>query len=296
MSNRDIDELEARIAKGERRSLLRTSVISVIPVAAAVVFLLFTLQQIESAGSRLEKVRSELETAQVEIERANEQREAAIRIAEAAAEERDEMLALRERAEEEVQQYVDRAAQLQNQIASLEQESKQYQERYQEQLERSRALAEELAEVTARLEQAVAFQTNVYDLDWTDVKDIASRMEEAGELLVRIDEFRQEGVTWGLDNTIAGGFTSPGFAGFILQQMQGQGTASYGATLSNLETRRGSPQLGDVVLYESGYAMFYMQDYQGTPFVVGMTPIGILALEFEFGPKILEVRNTGLQR
>ena len=42
--------------------------------------------------------------------------------------------------------------------------------------------------------------------------------------------------------------------------------------------------------------MFYFRDRAGTEFVVGMTPIGILALLYEFGPRRLAVLRTGFSR
>jgi hypothetical protein len=41
------------------------------------------------------------------------------------------------------------------------------------------------------------------------------------------------------------------------------------------------PKTGDLVIYPSGYAMFYFADPQG-PFVVGMTPLGIAAFKSDF--------------
>jgi hypothetical protein len=42
------------------------------------------------------------------------------------------------------------------------------------------------------------------------------------------------------------------------------------------------PSIGDVVFYDLGYTMFYFKDENGEPFVVGMTPLGVLALRPDF--------------
>lgn len=292
----DLTQLEARLAKGERRNLIRTVAFSIVPVVAAVVFLWFTLQQIESASGRLNEVRAELETAQVELEQAEADLEAAVRTAEAAAEERDEMLALRQVAEEQVQNYVDSAKQLQSRIDGLADESRRYQEQYEEQVKLSQSLAAELAAVSARLDEAVAFEKYAYDLDWADLKSISLRSEDARTLLLQINGYREQGVGWSVENTISRGFSSTGFAAYILRELQVLPSGSSDAALSDLKVVQGPPQLGDLVIYDFLYAMFYMEDGEGTPFVVGMTPTGILALELEFGPKIREFRDTGLSR
>ena len=46
------------------------------------------------------------------------------------------------------------------------------------------------------------------------------------------------------------------------------------------------PQPGDVVFYPSGYALFWFVDHNQQPFVVGMTPNGIVALEPNFAERI----------
>jgi len=48
-----------------------------------------------------------------------------------------------------------------------------------------------------------------------------------------------------------------------------------------------SPQTGDLIFYATGYTMFYFRTYEGEPFCIGMTPVGIAPLKIDFGPKIL---------
>lgn len=42
------------------------------------------------------------------------------------------------------------------------------------------------------------------------------------------------------------------------------------------------PQIGDVVYYEAGMTLFYFKDYSGRPLVIGMTPVGVVALNYDF--------------
>jgi hypothetical protein len=50
--------------------------------------------------------------------------------------------------------------------------------------------------------------------------------------------------------------------------------------------RRSKPLVGDVVFYQAGYTMFYYEYRGGSPFVIGMTPLGVLALKPDFAPVI----------
>ena len=42
-----------------------------------------------------------------------------------------------------------------------------------------------------------------------------------------------------------------------------------------------------MIFYDTGYTMFYFSDERGHAFYVGMTTAGIVALEIEFGPRLL---------
>lgn len=71
------------------------------------------------------------------------------------------------------------------------------------------------------------------------------------------------------------GYDSPGFARAML----------YEAGLKPLHELRlvDEPENGDVVVYETGYTMFFFRNFDlGPDFVVGMTPFGIMALRDDF--------------
>jgi hypothetical protein len=48
----------------------------------------------------------------------------------------------------------------------------------------------------------------------------------------------------------------------------------------------GSPEPGDLVFYPSGYVLFWYVDQRNQPFVIGMTPSGIIALEPDFAQRV----------
>ncbi len=52
-------------------------------------------------------------------------------------------------------------------------------------------------------------------------------------------------------------------------------------------------QSGDLIVYETGYTMMYAKDYQGRPFVIGMTPAGILPLEPDFAKQTAWYKGIG---
>lgn len=58
---------------------------------------------------------------------------------------------------------------------------------------------------------------------------------------------------------------------------------------------QGQLQPGDLVIYETGYTMMYARDYQNRPFVIGMTPAGILPLEPDFAKQTAWYRGIGRQ-
>lgn len=158
-----------------------------------------------------------------------------------------------------------------------------------------RKLEERLADVQETLRRSSQFEQHVYQLNWAEAKVLASQIPLGGELLMHIGEYRNQGIGWAWENTPDEGFVSPGFAGFILQEMQVvPGELSPIDALFTLPLTNQQPRPGDVVVYDADFAMFYFQDRDGKEFVVGMTPVGIVALSYDFGVRRVGVRRTGL--
>ena len=100
---------------------------------------------------------------------------------------------------------------------------------------------------------------------------------------------------WAWTTTTDKEFVSPGFAGFILQEMQLlPRELSPVDALSTLPLTKQRPRPGDVVVSDAGFAMLYFQDRDGEEFVVSMTLVGIVALSYDFGVRRVGVRRTGL--
>jgi cell wall-associated NlpC family hydrolase len=95
----------------------------------------------------------------------------------------------------------------------------------------------------------------------------------------------QKNVPWKLDGiSPQEGFDSAGLAAYMLQKYKliSQPASDARSVLPKLLKQESQPRVGDVVFYELGYTMFYYLDERGDPFVVGMTPLGILALKPDF--------------
>jgi hypothetical protein len=233
-----IDELEATFSRRERRALVRTVVLTSIPVVAAALLLWLTIDRVRNTEQKLKRVNSEL----AEASRA---RDAAWR-----------------------------------EVASLRAD-----------LERDQA---SLRSVQAQLRESSNLVRREHQVNLTDLKFFATELPAAGDLLSEIYNLRQS--RWGLANTLKGGFDSPGFAGYVLQRVGRLPKTDPEQALSKLPRSGGRPFIGDVILYETGFAMFYFRDFEGRPYVMGMTPVGVLALEPSFGPRRLAVFRTGITR
>jgi hypothetical protein len=143
-----------------------------------------------------------------------------------------------------------------------------------------------------QLSDALDLSKYAYTLHWDDLKLLYVQNGNAGEVLVKIEQLRSN-VKWGMANTPAGGYNSPGFADLVLKQL---GHVPNGTNIASLPHDDGPPRVGDIVVYASGYNLFYFRDQNRQEFVVGMTPLGILSLNYDFGVKREAVLHTGLTR
>jgi hypothetical protein len=145
-----------------------------------------------------------------------------------------------------------------------------------------------LDEVSKQLKLATDFSKYEYPGDWQEaIKLIASFNPRQGEILLDISGL-QTATTWKSRGfSPAEGFDSPSFAAYVLG-VRGliKDPASDRYRLQDVLPRRSKPEVGDVVFYQAGYTMFYFDDGSGNPFVIGMTPLGVLALKPDFAEVI----------
>jgi hypothetical protein len=259
--------IERRIALKERRSFIRTLAAAGVVVAAAAVFLWITV-------ARVEEAREEQRVLQEQSDKLKQENAALATQVETSS------AALRD---------------LETQIAAMQQEAEQFKQQAQDLQARLADTQRQLEETSAKLAAAAPFQDHVVDMNWELAKELASQCDGLGDLLARIGSYAQdERIHWGLQNTVEGGFTSPGFAAYVLREM-GQALPE-NDPLGKLRRVTSAPRNGDLVTYDGGFTMFFFRHPDGRELVAGMTVVGIVTLEVDFGPKRLAVLRTGICR
>jgi len=151
-------------------------------------------------------------------------------------------------------------------------------------------LEKNIHELEVRIEETMVFDRNRYQMDWTNAKSLLSVSTSKQErLILDIIGMKMEGIGWKLNGySPEEGFDSPSFAAWLLNKnelLRIEPSQRY--RLPEMLPETDNPRIGDLVFYDSGYAMFYFRDRYGHPFCIGMTPLGIAALEINFGPKLL---------
>jgi len=187
------------------------------------------------------------------------------------------------------------------QIASLQKDILKAQEEKRGFQDQIASMTKTIGDLKAELGRTTDLSRFKRDVDWVDVKFVASESEAQADVLQRILFLRRDHIAWKVGGkTPAEGFDSPSFATFILSEMRllpdGKNeTGDLIATSRRLPSILRSvpePQVGDVVFYPAGYAMFYFIDQRKLPFVIGMTPDGIVALDPGFAPRTSVARPS----
>ena len=154
---------------------------------------------------------------------------------------------------------------------------------------------QEVEEISEDLRAALIQKHFVRSIDGRDVRAMRRHSPREAEILGRILDMKSEEVSWKPGGaTPKEGFDSPNFAGYMLREMNL--TMGY-LNLSDDESSPNrvlyenlryvtKPGLGDLVFYPAGFVFFHFQDRRGRPFVIGMTPYGVLALEPGFAEPI----------
>ena len=136
---------------------------------------------------------------------------------------------------------------------------------------------------------------HLYKLFALDLSVVSARHPREARVLGRILELRQQGVRWyPLGQSPEEGFDSAGFAAFILRELKvPAGEAQQGENLFGTISRIwkqlpqiSQPRIGDLVFYPNGYVLFQFEDQFRRPFVIGMTPFGIVGLDPHFAKPV----------
>jgi hypothetical protein len=153
-----------------------------------------------------------------------------------------------------------------------------------------------LSKLEEKIHESADLTIYLHPIDMTDSKYLSTVSPLLGELLDKILILRSKSVSFDAANAPSVGFTSSGFAGYILQQVKDIPSADYPESLLKTLAAGSTPQLGDIIQYETGLSMFYLRDRKGSSFVIGMTPAGIAALNPNFDAKQTGVLRTGLYK
>jgi cell wall-associated NlpC family hydrolase len=142
---------------------------------------------------------------------------------------------------------------------------------------------EQISELKRQLSATTDLSRFVHPVDFVDWKGLASQNPAENRVLERILDLRRRRVGWLLGGTRPEeGFDSPSFAAYVLQSVLRGGQDRASSNLLSTLPPANEPRVGDLVFYPGGYALFFFLDHHNKPFVIGMTPQGIVALEPTF--------------
>lgn len=158
------------------------------------------------------------------------------------------------------------------------------------------SLQDQIGALEEKMRETTQLSRYLHPIDFVDQKAIYSLNPRTAPVLGTVLELRERGVSWRLGGTRPEqGFDSPSFAAFVLERhgaLPGTAGEAGGELLPRSRRlyeslpRVSEPQPGDLVFYPSGYALFWFVDQQRQPFVIGMTPSGVVALKPDFAQRV----------
>lgn len=276
-SEHQLQSLLEASAQKERQARQRALLLTLVPLAVAVLLVWFTGTQIE----KLNIVRTDLNKSEQVLTEVNAQlADSQNNLSQV---QRDYDLAQQQLLQKNLE-----LLQVQKNLESTTQALDQAQREMDVLQNQLKDLIRQIEELTAQLHDATTFLQHQVGIDEEELKDWASDNPPAlFDVLLEVIEMQMANVKWNITGrTPDQGFDSPRFAAYILEQRallpRGYDIASTPwAQLPKIPR----PDSGDLVVYESGYTMFYY-NLGGKEFVIGMTPLGILALRPDFASQI----------
>jgi hypothetical protein len=256
-------DLDARIHNYQRRGMIGTVLVTLVLFLVGIVVVYVMTTRLAATYRQLTETEQALATAKQQLDQAGQDLAAVTAQKQAA----DGALSA---AKAEIARLSDTKLQLQKEVAELN---------------------EQADNAVQQVQQSTSYKQHLHPLDWTMAKELYSAGDGIGGLLEAILSFSKlnsdQPLKFSLANDPAKGFTSPGFANFILAKQ------APGQSLGNTPAQTGAPKNGDIIRYDGGYAMFYFENpYSHVNFVIGMTPLGIVAVDRNFGPKELGILRS----
>lgn len=280
----DIDELQSvleRVSQREAAAQKRAVIYTAIPIIVAILLIWVTWRQVSQATTELDQAKAELSNTEQQLDESNRQ------LAEAQT--------LTTALEKQLTQTKDELDILGPQLLELQEKAKtlelQVQQSQQEitnlQAQRDN-LSEQVEFLTIQVQESRIFENKLFEGDMFVIVKNLFAYDGQRSLLETILSLQTES-SWEAGGLGPSGFDSPGFAAYVLKEhglLAADPEDVHYSLMDQLEPNNtGTPQLGDVIFYESGYAMFYFQDPEtGEDFVIGMTTFGVIPLEYDFAP------------
>ncbi|MBI3152998.1 MAG: hypothetical protein HYZ21_12745 [Chloroflexi bacterium] len=258
-SEEQLESLSKKIEERERLSRHRAWLLTGIPIIFAALFLAYTIWQIAQAQTKLDSTTNQLAAVEqdyIALQAEVPQAQVALAAAQTEVSKANSSLATA-------------TAQLATATAQI-------------------------GEAMSELNRVQAFAEFGCRIDEAVLKEYSSNFTLQAEVLLYLQEIQYRDIPWNPGGFSEGeGFDSPNFALFVLQRFN----------LASLDILPGTrpweflpaasaPENGDIIYYESGYAMFYYKlpvEYGGTETqecVIGMTPLRIRSLEIDFANQV----------
>lgn len=272
----DEDELQSvleRVSQREGIAQRRAIFYTIIPILVGALLIWITWQQVDEAGAQLRQTQARLVESQQELGQAQQQTTALTDQLESST---ADLTVLQSQVEE-----------LKNTTETLQKEAEKYQQEIAELQAERDSLQTAIDELGDQIEQSQGLRRYIYKGNMTlTLKELGDPV--AFGLLFDILGYEGSPKRWHPGGIGPDQFDSPGFAAYILK---GQGLVEGDLekihySLINILPPASAPSNGDVIFYESGYTMFYFVDSTNHAFVVGMTPLGVIALEYDFAKRL----------
>ncbi len=291
------EQLQSLVKSAEEHESIarrRAALYSLIPIVLASLLLWFTGWQIKEANQELTTVENELQSSLQEQEDTNMQLEQTRQEFDQTRQELETANSQLGQIQQDLESANSQLGQTQQDLEAAKNQLEHTQQEVDELEQRVDELSKELEEATEHFRQAATFRQCEYHIDELGLKSLAMELSPPmSDLLFDILFMQRDGVGWKLNGVSPDeGFDSPSFAAYMLQEHFLPGIFDKRYRLGEVLPSGDRPRVGSVVFYERGYTMFYFEDIDNTPFVIGMTPLGIIALKDDFAP----VRGYGYFR
>lgn len=252
-----IESLNKNIEQYEQKARFRAWLFTIIPLLFGVILLSYTVWQIQNYGQKLVEVQVKLDKTTTELN--------------------DSIIALQDARKQLDLANTDLTA-VQGKLNTTTREL----ENTQKELDN---IQKELDDANEELKSANVFLANSYSIDAIDEKNSLSFFPIQSDVLYYIQELQYSNVGWNRNGfSEVEGFNSPNFSVYVLQHF-GLVAGNYNADAKPWQILEPANELsiGDIVYYEGGYSMFYYEINRDR-FVIGMTPLGIIAQRLNFAP------------